>query len=324
MGRWDLYLKRLVWESPQDFVSLLLPGARYIRRREGQFQTRARQRGTFPTRELRLDGILEVEYVKQRILVNVEFQSTKDTNIGERLLGYSYEATRAHKLPVYSCVIYPRHVFEPPQAPYEWYIAGIGVLMGFIYQSLELAEMPLEELEQKQLVGLAPLLVCTKGGATQAVVERAITQLEAAHKVESLALLRLIATLVFEKSAADLAWLQWRFATMHDFLLENSIMYKELVKEGEIKGLEKGLEKGRAQGIKEGEMKGRTQGVEIGLRQSIEAVVQTRFPALLDLAKERLEHAQDQGALHRMLVALVAASTERKARNYLLTLNGNT
>lgn len=104
-----------------------------------------------------------------------------------------------------------------------------------------------------------------------------------------------------------LAWIQWRFATMHDFLLENSIMYKELVREGELKGL------------KEGEQKGR----EAGIRESVEAVVQTRFPALLDLTRERLAHIQHPDALQQLLVAMVAAETERKARRYLLTLQGN-
>lgn len=305
MGRWDLYLKMLVWESPQDFVTLLHPGACYIRMREGQFQTREVPTGTFPTREIRADGMLEAEYGERRFLINIEFQSTKDDEIGERLLGYSYEAKRAHKLPVCSHVIYPRHVFEPPLSPYEWNVPGKGVVMEFKYGSLELAEMPLNELEQKQLVGLAPLLLCTKDGATREVLERAIMQLEVAHKVEALAVLRLIATLVFEKNVDDLAWLQWRFATMHDFLLENSIMYQELVKEGEIKGFKKG----------------ELQGLKKGLRQSIEAVVQTRFPTLVDLVRERLGQIHDQEALQKLLVAMSAASTERKARRYLLTLH---
>lgn len=34
--------------------------------------------------------------------------------------------------------------------------------------------------------------------------------------------------------------------------------------------------------------------------------MQTRFPALLDLAKEKIEYIQDQGALREMLVAMSA------------------
>ncbi len=71
-----------------------------------------------------------------------------------------------------------------------------------------------------------------------------------AHKPEALAILRMLALQVFESDMDVVAWIERRFTFMHDFLFENSIMYKELVKEGEIKGFEKGeikgLEKGRA------------------------------------------------------------------------------
>lgn len=146
MGRWDLYLKSLIWESQQDFVTWLFPGAQYIRMREGQFQTQEYAE-TLPMREIRADSMLEVEYGKERMLMHIEFQSTKDELIGERLLGYSYEATRLHKLPVFSSVIYPRHVFEPPQSPYEWHIPSKGKTLSFTYDSIELAATPLAELE---------------------------------------------------------------------------------------------------------------------------------------------------------------------------------
>jgi len=248
---------------------------------------------------MRADGMLEAEYEGQRFLIDVECQSTKDEEIDERMLGYSYEGTRAHNLPMYSCALYLRHVFEPPQSPLTRHVPVIGEVLKFKYGSIELAEIPVEELEQKGLVGLAPLFLLAKGGATHAVLERALTMLEAAHKVESLAILRLIASIVFTR-AEDIAWVKWRFAHMHDFLLESSWMYQELVKEGEIKGLEEGREQ--------------------GIRQSIEEVVKARFPKLVDLAKERLEHIQDQQGLHMFLVAMSTTSTERAARRYLLAL----
>lgn len=128
------------------------------------------------------------------------------------------------------------------------------------------------------------------------------------QRVEALAILHLIATLVFEKRPADLRWTEWRFERMQDFLLENSIMYQKLVKLGELKGIEEGIEKG----IETGRVEGK--------RESIESIVQMRFPALLDLAKERLKYIQDQESLQRLLVAMVAANTERQARRFLLAL----
>lgn len=295
MGRWDLYLKTLVWENPQDFVSLLLNGARYLGRREGQFQTR----------EIRSDGMIEAEYEGQALLIHVEFQVQKEEKIGERLLGYSYEATRLYELPVLSCVIYLKRVANAPQPPYEWNVPGRGSVMAFDYVSIELATTPVEKLAQTQLVGLFPLLLLAQGGATREVLDQAITRLKAAGKAESLEMLRMIAGMVFEKDD-DLKWIEWRFANMQEFF-ESSWTYQQTVKKAELKGLEQG----------------RTQGIEAGIRQSIEMMVQTRFPSLLELLHERLEQIRDQEVLRQVLVAMSAATTERKARRYLLALSND-
>ena len=73
------------------------------------------------------------------------------------------------------------------------------------------------------------------------------------------------------------------------------------------------MEQGRVQGLEEG--------IEAGLLQSIETVVQTRFPTLLDLARGRVENVQDHEVLQKTLVAMIAAETERKAQKFLLALN---
>ncbi len=95
---------------------------------------------------------------------------------------------------------------------------------------------------------------------------------------------------------------------MHDFLLENSIMYKELVKEGEIKGFEKGQAQGRAQGI------------EAGLRQSIETVVKARFPDLLDISKEQVGRIHDEQRLRDIHLQLIIVATEAEAHRFLMSL----
>lgn len=91
---------------------------------------------------------------------------------------------------------------------------------------------------------------------------------------------------------------------MHDFLLENSIMYKELVQEGIGIGLQEGIGIGREQ----------------GLRQSIEAVVTVRFPDLLDLARGRVERIHDEQQLRDILLQLVIIPTEGEAHRFLTAL----
>lgn len=165
MGWWDLFLKLLVRESPQDFVDWLFPGARFVRWRDGQFQKRGRGRSrkTLFAHEIRADCLMEVEYEGQHFLIHVEFQSTKDEEIGYRLLGYSHGAIGLHKLSVSSYVIYVMHVFAPPCSPYTRDVPVKGRRITFDYESIELAEMPVEELEQKHRVGLTPLLLLAKG-----------------------------------------------------------------------------------------------------------------------------------------------------------------
>ncbi|MEO7022098.1 MAG: hypothetical protein ABI234_18260 [Ktedonobacteraceae bacterium] len=310
MGRWDLSLKAILRESPQDFVTLLVPDARYIRMRDGQFITRELPEGLFPMREMRSDCLIEAEVDGKLFLILVEFQSTKDEDMGQRLLGYSFEARRAYGMPVLACVIYPRHVYEPPLS-YGWAVPRRGVQVTARYDSIELDEMPLAELEQTGLIGLAPLWVCTKGGTTREVLERAITLLEETHKPEGLAVLRLLALLVLEHDATMVAWIEWRFAHMHDYLLENSPMYKELVAEGEVKG----FEKGEMKGFEKGEMKGREemrkqveqerQRVLVAqaiFRETVVTAVARDFPQLAKLAKKQVSLVENLERLQRLIL----------------------
>lgn len=93
---WDDSLKTFINENPQDFVSWLL----------GDVQFKKKLQTEFKTRTIRADGLLEAVQRGKDMLLQIEFQSTNDSTIGERLLEYSFEARRTHKLPVHSCVIY--------------------------------------------------------------------------------------------------------------------------------------------------------------------------------------------------------------------------
>ena len=87
---------------------------------------------------------------------------------------------------------------------------------------------------------------------------------------------------------------------MHDFLWENSWTYRQSVEQGIEKGLEKGIGK--------------------GICESIERVVQARFPALSKLLRRQIASIQDQETLLQISVAMSTAETEQAARQYLLAL----
>ncbi len=86
---------------------------------------------------------------------------------------------------------------------------------------------------------------------------------------------------------------------MHDFLWENSWTYRKSVEQG----IEKGIEK--------------------GIRKSIDALVKTRFPALAELAKEKIADIHSENALQNVLIAMYSAETEKNAQRYLLALKSN-
>ena len=225
---WDLYVKELVNERPQDFATLVLPGARYLGRRESQYQIR----------EIRLDRLIEVEYEGEKLLINVELQVKRDPKMGTRLLRYGLEATEEYELPVLSCVIYLQKIGKMSEPPLRVEIAGRRLLW-FDYISIELAKKTTQQLRELNLLGLLPLFILSKGGKTYEVLDEVVTRLEQEDERELLALTRLMAERVFT-SERDQKWLFRRFAMLRD--IEETPTYQRLVKKGELLNARRSIE----------------------------------------------------------------------------------
>lgn len=279
---WDLYAKDLLKERPQDFAELILPGSRYIRRHESQYQMR----------EIRLDRLIEVEYKGRRILINVEIQASRDHKMGIRLLRYSLEAMEEYSLPVLSCVIYLQKggkSSKPPLCvdllPDEWR------LLWFNYISIELAKKTTKDLRQMNLLGLLPLFILSKGGKNFEVLDEVVTRLQDANEHELLILTRLFAEAAFT-SVEERAQLFRRFAMLQD--IENTPTYQRLTRKGEI----------------------------LGTRRNIEAVTEARFPSLLKLTQTQIALLTDLTKLQEILLKVSTARTAKEIKEYLLALPG--
>jgi hypothetical protein len=281
-------------ENPQDFASWLFVGA----------QVTGKLRTEFKKRTIDADALLDVIRDGERFLVHIEFQSTNDLNIGERLLEYSFEARREHKLPVYSCVIYLRDYGDVPQPPLRWEVANGLEVLEFHYRSIELGKIPTDELRRTRRVGLLPLLILTKGGATYDVVEEVIAELEAAEKPELLPITELLASLVF-KNEADQKWIERTFAMLKD-PLRDTPAYQRFLKEGR----ELGREEERQQTLER-------------QRQTLLEIVQVRFPKLLHLTKGLATITADPEVLERLIVKMGTAQTLEEAQAYLVDVDGN-
>lgn len=278
--QWDDSLKMFISENPQDFASWLFEGA----------QVKGKLLTEFKTRTIDADALLEVMLNGEDMLLQIEFQSTNDPTIGARLLEYNFEAKREHKLPVHSCVIYLKNDGDVPRSPLKWKLPNGQEVLQFHYQSIELGRLPTEALRRTRLIGLLPLLILTKDGATHEVVEEVIAGIEAAEKRDLLPITKLLASLVFTRES-DKEWIIWRFNKMSDILRE-TWAFQEIVQEGELRAL----------------------------HQALLDIVQARFPEILPYTKKQTEGIEDTETLRRLIVKMSTVPTAEEALQYLFTV----
>lgn len=288
---WDVYSKLLLKECPQDFVTYCVPGARFVRMRESQFQTRARSH--YKAREMRGDAIIEAEYQGQHFLIHIEWQSSRDEDMATRLLGYCYEAIRLHKLPVLSIVIYLQEVSDIPCGPIDQRIPTGRRILWFDFDSLEVCNQHVEAFRQLDLDAFYVLMPLCANGASRVTLDEVLERLEKHNKKELLAIARFFAGKVFV-SKDDCYWLERRFAMLRDFL-QDSWTFQQT------------LEEGRAEGRAEGNL--------YTTRQNIEAFMEVRFPNLFTWVKEQVEQVSDINRLQHILLALYAANTPEEIRS---------
>ena len=81
-GPWDDGLKMLINDNPQAFVNWLFEGAHVLKKLQTEFKMHS----------IVADALLEVSWYDEIFLLHIEFQSTSDPKMGERLLEYNFAA----------------------------------------------------------------------------------------------------------------------------------------------------------------------------------------------------------------------------------------
>ncbi len=283
---WDDSLKKLVHTDPQAFVSWFVPEAIFTGERPHELKHWT----------LEVDALLGVMVSDQEMLLHLEFQTSNDPSMAERLLRYNVLARSEHKLPVLSCVIYLLKDGEAPSSPLKWKLPNGQEVLQFHYQSVELGALSPEDLLRSGQAGLLPLLPLTNGGATRDIVESMFSGLLAARKIELVPIGYTLASLAFSReNRADQDWLLRRFHEMHDILRETPI-YQEILKEGREEGLE-------------------------ALRQAVVDIIAQRFPKLARLAKKQVAVVEDPELLRHVLVKVSVVQTAEEAKQHLLTFD---
>ena len=328
---WDLFCKALVKECASDFIAYFAPNARYVGMRETQLQTRTD--GPVDPREMRGDIVLEAELIGEHFAVDVEWQSTRDGKMDERLLGYSYEITRMQRLNVLPCVIYTQPVINLPRAPLE---RGIPIdhaprkrpMIWFDFESLDLCNTFTADLRARNLDAFFVLMLLCKDGGTPAILDEILERLlrRQEERQESIAAAFFFAGKVL-KSAKDRAFLERKYMMLDEMLKDNWVYQKMLDEgrkegliKGRIEGIEKGLEEGLQKGLEEGRVVGLEEGRVEGIRNSIETVARARFPELLAYVKDQIAPVADEGQLQDILNVIVTAETASEVKQALSAL----
>ena len=278
---WDQYTKRLVRQSPQSLVSFLVPSAVFEQVVDRELQVPA----------LMADGLCEVTWRGEPILLHVEFQKSRDTNMGRRMWVYNALANIHTQLPVRSVVIYLVEEKSLVEAPYVIPLPDGQPTQRLDFETIKLWEIPSEFFEQQGLIGLLPLLPLTKDGKKPETIQRMIDVLRRMDEGDLLALGYGFASLVFT-AEGEREWLIERFSTVQD-ILDGSWVFQQLINQG--------LEKGKKEGKKEEFLQ----------------FVEIRFPTLLAQAKQVVEQQKSVEQMRTIINKVYRANTVEEVDSVL-------
>ncbi len=308
-GSWDSSLKLLINDNPQAFVNWLLEGA----------QVRKKLQTEFKAHTIIADALLEVSWYDENFLLHIEFQSTNDSKMGERLLEYNLAAHKEHDMDVLSIVIYLKSDGEVPQSPLLWKIPTGKETLQFHYLVVEMAKLATDQLRHEGLVGILPLLLLTKDGATHGVVDEVIAGLQEAKKYDLLPVTELLASLVL-KDQADQEWIKRRFAMLQDALRETPA-YQRILEEGREEGREEVREALQTelhqQQVALQKVQHQQQEALQKQREGLLDVMLERFPLLAGRARNYAKTIDDPDKLFSLIIDMAKASNAEEAERIL-------
>lgn len=176
MGKYDHALKSIVNANPKAIARLVIRLAKRqgISIPSGTIRAVVQLSTEFQGTDADADGLLLIELEDGRcFLLHIEFQSTRDNLMPDRLIDYCLRARHKHgPLPILCCVIYLRedgHIEEPP-ACWPWFDDQSTML--FTYVCVKLWETPREEIQAEQQPALLPLALLAQGPIDDILITR--------------------------------------------------------------------------------------------------------------------------------------------------------
>jgi hypothetical protein len=248
---------------------------------------------------LRADRVYTVLWRGVPCILHVELETKANANIACRLLEYNAILYKKHKKPVISVVIYPFRV-KLPKAPLRIFV-GSEEMHTFRYRVIALWKLRARSYLNRGVVGMYALLP-TMRGATYELLKQALDEMKAFYGesrrrlAEQILLFDTFLQRLDTLSIVDKYKVQ-EYLDMFDSLLDESRIVKKKAAEA------------KAAGEVEGEIK--------ALRRIIIELVQTRFPALAQLAQQKVMQLSEPRQFHGLVMQIALAHDEAAARDVL-------
>lgn len=303
---YDNTLKALFGDEAAEIIPRILPHTQVI----------SEQNIEIDRTKLKADLVYYTTYRGTPTILNMELQTKAEKHLEHRLLQYHVGLHAKHELPVVSLLIYPFKT-KVQRPPYEEKIAG-EVCLTFQYKILCLWEMDAELFVRDHVVCMYTLLPAMRGANApllkQALQEMAqhYTRGQLGHHLIRFRNIMERATTMSEQDKREVEEDLDMLYEYDEFIDDNPHVQKRMTKSWE-KGLEEGLEKG----LLKGEEYGKKMGERFALRQLALDVVQSSFPDLLELARERIDRISDAPALHKLILQLMRINEQETMRRYL-------
>ncbi len=273
---YDRALKSLMEDHAAEMVPELVPGARFIEEKSNEL-TRL---------NLRADIVYLIEYHGELRILNMELQTDAEKHMAFRMLVYHLELYDKYQLPVISVVLYPFETSIPE--PVFQTEASSKTRLRFDHDVLCLWTIEAEPFLSRRLVSMYTLLPAMKG-ITAPMLVQAIAEMEQAYTGEHLKRhLRRFRTILRRSrtlSAQDKQLVEAKMRS-YDSLLESDPEFQQRMAEREI----------------------------ATKQNSVIFVVETRFPNLLETAKQKIVRLNKNDDLNRLMKQMILAPDEKIAR----------
>ena len=247
MPKIDLPIKRLLQQRPADWVNFILPDCReeWIKPYYTEF---------VPKQESRLDKVLEVDDPRGMYLINFEPMGYYDIKLPARMLRYrgdiwEYTLSKGKGIPPIRQIViffYPEHDSKNHLLIDYW---GVATMLSYTYRVIHVWEESRQQVIDKKLLGLYPLLPLMKGEKGDEKPEEVLQQsILIIQQVKDISLqqdlLATMAVLVSHKYPVALV-----LSMIGREMIMESPVYQEWVKEAEAKGRLEGKAEGKAEAI---------------------------------------------------------------------------